>query len=43
MNQRSGPDAPAHYELQIEEHLDEHWSASRQRGDFAPACSKGQR
>jgi hypothetical protein len=24
---RSGPRAPAHYELRIEGHLDEHWSA----------------
>ena len=27
MNQRPGPHAPAHYELRIEGHLDEHWSA----------------
>ena len=27
MNQRPGPYAPAHYELRIEGHLDEHWSA----------------
>ncbi len=25
MNQRPGPYAPAHYELRIEGHLDEHW------------------
>ena len=27
MNQRPGPYAPAYYELRIEGHLDEHWSA----------------
>lgn len=27
MNQRPGPHAPAHYELRIEGHLDEYWSA----------------
>ena len=27
MNQRPGPRAPAHYELRIEGHLDERWSA----------------
>ena len=27
MNQRPGPNAPAHYELRIEGHLDEYWSA----------------
>jgi hypothetical protein len=27
MNQRPGPYAPAHYELRIEGHLDQHWSA----------------
>ena len=27
MNQRPGPYAPAHYELRIDGHLDEHWSA----------------
>jgi hypothetical protein len=27
MNQRPGPYAPAHYQLRIEGHLDEHWSA----------------
>jgi hypothetical protein len=27
MNQRLGPDAPAHYELRIEGHLDGYWSA----------------
>jgi hypothetical protein len=27
MNQRPGLYAPAHYELRIEGHLDEHWSA----------------
>jgi hypothetical protein len=27
MNQRPGQYAPAHYELRIEGHLDEHWSA----------------
>jgi hypothetical protein len=27
MNQRPGPYAPTHYELRIEGHLDEHWSA----------------
>ena len=27
MNQRPGPHPPAHYELRIEGHLDEHWSA----------------
>ena len=27
MNQRQGQYAPAHYELRIEGHLDEHWSA----------------
>ena len=27
MNQRPGLHAPAHYELRIEGHLDEHWSA----------------
>jgi hypothetical protein len=27
MNHQPGPDAPAHYELRIEGHLDEHWSA----------------
>jgi GTPase len=26
MNQRSGPHAPAHYEVRIEGHLDEYWS-----------------
>jgi hypothetical protein len=26
MNQRPEPYAPAHYELRIEGHLDEHWS-----------------
>ena len=26
MNRRPGPDAPAHYELRVEGHLDEHWS-----------------
>ncbi len=27
MNDRAGVYAPAHYELRIEGHLDEHWSA----------------
>jgi hypothetical protein len=27
MNQRPAPHAPAHYELRIEGHLDEYWSA----------------
>jgi hypothetical protein len=27
MSRRAGPHAPAHYELRIEGHLDEHWSA----------------
>ena len=27
MNRRLGPHAPAHYELRVEGHLDEHWSA----------------
>ena len=27
MNQRPTPYAPAHYELRIKGHLDEHWSA----------------
>jgi hypothetical protein len=27
MNQRPGPYVPAYYELRIEGHLDEHWSA----------------
>ena len=27
MNKRPGPYAPAHYELRIDGHLDEHWSA----------------
>lgn len=27
MNKRPGPYAPAHYELRIAGHLDEHWSA----------------
>ena len=27
MNKRPGPYAPAHYELRIYGHLDEHWSA----------------
>ncbi len=27
MSQRLGPHAPAHYELRIEGHLDEYWSA----------------
>jgi hypothetical protein len=27
MNQRPGPYAPAQYELRIDGHLDEHWSA----------------
>jgi hypothetical protein len=27
MIQRPGPYAPAHYELRIEGHLDQHWSA----------------
>ena len=27
MSRRAGPNAPAHYELRIEGHLDEHWSA----------------
>ena len=27
MNRRLGPHAPAHYELRVEGHLDEYWSA----------------
>ena len=27
MSPRPGPHAPAHYELRVEGHLDEHWSA----------------
>jgi hypothetical protein len=27
MNPRPGPPAPTHYELRIDGHLDEHWSA----------------
>ena len=27
MSPRIGPDASAHYELRVEGHLDEHWSA----------------
>ena len=26
MNRRLGPQAPTHYELRVEGHLDEHWS-----------------
>jgi hypothetical protein len=26
MNRRPGPHAPAHYEIRVERHLDEHWS-----------------